>query len=703
MGVARPALIGTVLAAVLTIVAAVAPPAAAPVVPLVGTFDAPVALAADDLGVTTKARYVVAPDAGAIRVAVDVTVVNQKPNRVVGGVVTRYFYDGVNLGVQREATKLRATQDGSPVRVSSTARKNFRLVTIGFRNDIYVGDTARVRLTFELPAGVPRSGSDVRVGPAFATFLAWAFGDAGSVRIEIPKSFDVDVSGEEMKAQTTGSAQVYTATTDEALGWYAWINARNDDGLTRDRLELADGEQVVVRGWPEDSKWRRRVSVILSDAVPDLAGRIGLPWPVDGPLNVLEVHTPLLEGYGGFYDPKSDEITISENLDDLTIVHEASHAWFNNGLFADRWINEGLAEEYASRVLRAETRGRADPDRVKRSSKAAFPLADWPPPAPIRDPQSDDKERYGYDASWTVIRSIVEQAGEDGMRRVFQAAEDGTSAYAAGDAPEQTALPNDWRRFLDLVEELGGASDADDLLERWVLPGADAAQLDDRADARAAYRRLVAADGDWVAPSVVRLALDGWAFRQADVQIAEAQTILAQRDETATLASANDLTPPPGLEAAYEQASTAADLAAASALATNSQSTLEAVVAADAAADAPRDWITSLGLSGKDPDADVSAARTAWEAGDLAAAAEHAALAAGTLAVAAEAGRGRAIVIGGGAVLVALVLLLLLALAVVRWRRRAPSAAATDPLPAVAGAASVERPPPPIDPEGRAG
>ena len=122
----------------------------------------------------------------------------------------------------------------------------------------------------------------------------------------------------------------------------------------------------MVRGWPEDSRWRRRVSAILSESVPDLAGRIGLPWPVDGPLNVLEVHTPLLEGYAGFYDPKSDEITISENLDDLTIVHEASHAWFNSGLFDERWINEGLAEEYASRVLAAETRGQVDPAPVDR-------------------------------------------------------------------------------------------------------------------------------------------------------------------------------------------------------------------------------------------------------------------------------------------------------------------------------------------------
>ena len=88
--------------------------------------------------------------------------------------------------------------------------------------------------------------------------------------------------------------------------------------------------------------------------------------------------------------------------------------------------------------------------------------------------------------------------------------------------------------------------------------------------------------------------------------------------------------------------------------------------------------MTALGLSGKDPDADLAAARSAWEAGNLTEANDRAALVAGTLSIAAEAGRGRAIVIGGGATLVMLLLLVLLIVAIVRWRgrsRRAPVAA----------------------------
>ena len=64
------------------------------IAPFLAALDAPVALAADDLEVSTKARYVVAPNGGRVRVTVDVNVLNQKPNRVAGGVITRYFYDG---------------------------------------------------------------------------------------------------------------------------------------------------------------------------------------------------------------------------------------------------------------------------------------------------------------------------------------------------------------------------------------------------------------------------------------------------------------------------------------------------------------------------------------------------------------------------------------------------------------------------------
>jgi len=659
------------LIALLASLALLVAPAAAPALEgLPGLGVTTVRAAGPDIDIGAATRYVVVPAKSVIRVTVDITAVNRRPVQTSGGVVTRYYYDGVNLGVQPDATNFRATQDGVTVRVTNRAHRSYRLTTVYFRSNLYYGETAKVRLTFNLPAGAPRSASDVRAGPAFASFLAWAFGDHGTVRVEVPAGFAVTATGADLATRTrSDGTQVLTAEPSSPGDWYAWIDARNDDGLTSDQLYLVDGERITVRGWPEDNRWRKEVSSVLTDGVPRLAQLIGLPWPVRGALNVLEIHTPLLEGYAGFYDPARDEITISEDLDDLTIIHEASHAWFNDTLFTERWITEGLADEYAARVLVASGAEEPVPDTVKPTAKIAFPLVGWGAPAPISDTQSDAREQFGYDASWTVVRQVVASAGEDGMRRVFQAAHDRSTAYVGSGTPEQTRLPNDWRRFLDLTEELGGATGVADLMATWVVGPEQQAALAARATARSHYHALVADSGTWAAPVVVRVALDGWSFDTAESGIAVAASILGHRDATTTMAASLALTPPPGLERAYEGADTLSRLDAAAQLATMSESSLEAVAAAADAAAAPRDWLVTLGLVGKDPDTGLSDARADWQAGNLAAATDAAGLVVGTLAVAGDAGRGRAILI---ACSIALVLLLvsLLALAYRHRRRR---------------------------------
>ena len=166
--VRRPAALAALLALVLAVTGALLP-AAAPARLVPAALAPAVARAADDIDIATVARYVVDPDhARRVRVVVDITAVNRKPNAVTGPTITRYFFDGVNLGIQPEATRLRATQDGRAIDVEATKRDGYRLVTVLFRDDLYFQETAKVRLTFDLPAGAPRSESDVRVGEAFA-------------------------------------------------------------------------------------------------------------------------------------------------------------------------------------------------------------------------------------------------------------------------------------------------------------------------------------------------------------------------------------------------------------------------------------------------------------------------------------------------------------------------------------------------------
>ena len=592
-------------------------------------------------------------------------------------------------------------------------RNGYRLATVLFRENLYYGETARVRLTFDLPGGAPRSDSDIRVGSAFATFTAWAFGDRGSVRVEVPKAFRVEIVGADMEPETGAKGlQAWSATTARPLDWYAWVTATNDEALTRDRLALAGGDEVVIRGWPEDKRWRSRVRALLRDGVPALVDRIGLPWPVDGSLVISEVHTPLLEGYAGFYDPETDEITISEDLDDLTIIHEASHAWFNKSLFTERWITEGLADEYAARVLRSLDRGYPAPPASSPRERAAFPLSDWPPPAAIRDDDSQDRESYGYAASWALMREIVELVGEDGMRAAFAAAAAGTTAYPGEALPERSRLPSDWRRFLDLAQRgaaLTDEAEVADLVAKVVLDEADRALLPARASARRSFADLVRAGGEWAAPVVVRMAMDRWEFPKATEAMDRAADVLEVRDEIAESAAVEDLEPPAGPEADYQDAGSVAELAAAMEDAERSLAVLRQVAVASDVVEAPRDWFTEVGLDEADPASEVAVARSAWEAGDLERAEIAAAGAVDRLRAAPEAGRTRVLAIGGGLVL-AITILAVIAVLLVRRRsvaarrgRAVAMASSGAGTPSAASRPYATLPPegPPAEPPGR--
>ena len=240
-------------------------------------------------------------------------------------------------------------------------------------------------------------------------------------------------------------------------------------------------------------------------------------------LEVTEVTSSELEGYAGFFDSSDDQITISEELEDMVIVHEASHAWFDGGLFQERWIGEGLADEYAARILAADNPGdaRENPSPVAATDAAAFALNTWAPPNRV-DEDSAAYERFGYDASWTVMRAIIDDVTEPKMRDVFKAAASRTLTYAGAGPAEDSGFVPDWRRFLDLVTDVGGSTKAEGLLETWVLTPKDTTELAIRATVRTRYFALVKAGGDWLPGIVIRKPMSNWRFGDASDGITDA-------------------------------------------------------------------------------------------------------------------------------------------------------------------------------------
>ena len=644
-----------------------------------------VAAAAGQLETRASATYSIRPSQHLVHVDVQATATNAKRDTAT----IRYFYLNAGFFIHSEATHIVATEGSRRLATSIVRKSGYSILEVRFGRNLYHGQSIKLRVGYDLPGGAPRSATDIRVESAFVSFIAWSFGDVGNVRINMPAGFEHSIIGGPMRASgdtETGQTLTATAITNQA-SWYALITAERPQALTSTSLTLAGGEQIVIHGWPEDGEWRSRVEDRLKRGLPVLERLIGLPWPVAGELSVTERAAAVLEGYAGFYLTDEDRIEISEELDDLTIVHETSHAWFNQTLFKERWINEGLADTYATLAL-GELGLTWDPiDRPNRTSSAAFPLQTWPPPGRIVDSATEAREHYGYDASYTVMSGLVREVTPARMRDVFTAADAGTIAYVGAPSPEVIGGQNDWRRFLDLLEERGGSTQAPAMFKTWILDPNRITELAVRADARDAYRALVEHGAGWLPPLAVRSPMAKWSFGQAQAEIEAAERVLSTRESIISQASAVGVTPPASLEDDYENAKE--DLAPIQAAADRELDTLATLTEADRKARAPRDVLMQIGLlGGIEPVTRVDSAKVAFTADQMPVAKSAAEEARQLVERAGDEGLKRVV---SGVQLAVLIVLILVAIAIWRLRRRRRTARLI-----AAGAVGVEIQPPQV-------
>lgn len=644
---------GIALAAVLAVGLGISPLATQP------------ALAAGPLRTQADATYTLDPDAGRVRVAIDVTQTNLKPDTPS----VTYYYVTFAFALQPEARSIRVA-GGSAYRISTTKRKGFIEAVVHVSRALFYRQSTSFTIRYELVGGKPRSESPIRVGRAFATFAVWAWGDAGrsTVSVRTPAGFVTTAEGDRMTVGTAGSGAALRAEPEDPARFYAIISSENIDAYGETRLSLGPGVEIVVRAWPEDATWDDTVADTLRDGVPKLLELIGLDWPVDDDLDVRERYTPSLEGYAGVFLTDEQRIEVSEDLDPDVIVHEASHAWFNPDLFVERWIYEGLAQEYARLVLDAIG---SEDGRIAVKPALDHPgfadLAFWVHPRVIRDQETDDAEQFGYDASHWVIHQIVEAAGVERMRQAFASAEANLTAYP-GEGNVETVLPNDgWMRLLDLAQpiEAPDSEAVDRALRDFVLAPFGEGQLTDRSAARDAYRDLLDAGDGWVPPWFVRKPLGEWRFDDATERMVAATAVLGLRDEVVAAAEGLDLQPGDALERAYEGAQDGFD--GPTAIAEDQLGALGALADARTMVDATPDLLTRIGLMGEAPRAPYEAGRDAFESGDLAEATRLAGVAAAIITGAAAVGQGRLIAVVAGFLAV---LLLLLAIVLLRRRNR---------------------------------
>ena len=635
--------------------------------------------------VTGATTLTVQPEKRRIHAQVELRIKNVQPDTISGGQTTVWSVVEWQMAVPDEATHVRVTRGGERLPTTILERNGFDEIRFDIRPRVPYGRTATVHITYDLPDGGARSSSPIRVGRAYVSFYAFAHGDdQATMRVVLPEGFEVQTRGGDIGTEFDAEGRTILTTNgsvDDAR-WFVVVNGDRPDALEAEMLRVEIGGQeraLEVRSWPEDDLWAERVRERLTDGLVALHELNGLDWPVVGPLRVSESATSSLEGYAGFYDPGEgrilDEILISEEPDDMVIVHEAAHAWFNDRLLSGRWISEGLADAYAARALDRLGSAQPRPEPVYRDTRVAFALNLWAPPALIDSAASQAREAYGYDAARQVIDAVVDEIGEERMREVLAAANDRSIAFPGAARPESqmnVASFRDWRYLLDLLEQVGGSTEAAELYETWVVSDVERPILADHEAAVRRYAQLVDDADGWLPAYALRAPMARWAFDFVDRELELAETALGRRASVEALEDHLGLDDGGALRTAFESAEISYDGVVS--LADAMIEALGDVQTAQEAVSAERDPFVTLGLVGLDPSLDLSAAGAAYRSGDLHEARIQAAEAVALIDAADEVGTQRAATAGG----IALVIVLLGAGAVVvrrRRRRLAPASA----------------------------
>jgi hypothetical protein len=633
-----------------------------------------------ELEVATTSTYTIDPAAGVVRVAVEVAVTNVVPDRTEGDIIYSRYYTGYRLPATAASANAAAVDEaGRALTVSAVPTIDapaYVLYDVEFAEQLFFQQTARFTLTYDIVGLPPRSDDPTRTNRAYFGFGAFGSGDSGkvNVRVVVPDGFVVDLLGDPVDEQRVDGATVYSADAiADPDSFDVIVSARDDDALDLATVVAADGT-FDVRSWPGDDEWQAFVTTQIETGVAELAELLGRPWPIDDSTEVIEAYTPYLYGYAGWFSADDRLIEVGEDLDQEVVLHELSHAWFNDEWFADRWLNEGMAQVYSNKAVEAMGGTPNEPEPIDTTDAGFVVLNNWRDPSFDGD-DDEEREAFGYNAAFDIVSRITDEVGEEAMHEVFDAVADDTIAYR-GDLPaEESADTTDWRRFLDLVEELGGSTEARDLFEQYVVSAGGPALLEARDEARDRYADLLADGGEWAGPVVVRQHLSNWRFDDAEAAIDDASDVLAARDTMADKAESLGIGYPDRFEGEYEEVDDSFDEVDA-ALGEQIE-TFDAVTAA-VDADARDDgFFESIGLWGTDVPALVDQAKVAAATGDHDAARAAARDAVDTVDGASDVGTKRfALSVGA---LVGVVLLVTLLVVVLR-RRSARRRAAIMPI-----------------------
>ena len=612
--------------------------------------------------------YTVDLAASVVHVEHVITLTNEQPDEVTSTYIREFYFPDYSVPVLAGATGLTARRDGHGrlgVQTRPVEGGMASIVVIDLAPDLQYGQTHTVRLTYDLPGQPPRSGAVAQVNQAFATFPVFSSADPGlgSVTVVLPGApVTTEVVGSALTRSTSDGSVVYTATgIADPAEWFATIIARDDAALVERTVDYGpDG--VRIQGWPGDTEWLDFTADLAERGLPALETAIGVPWGAHGQLDIVETAAPYVYGYGGWYQHNQSLIEVGDVLDAHVTLHEMAHAWFNAERFDGRWISEAFADEFAAVAMAEIGLERPLPTAPVDGAPGALPLNAWMTPA-LDAPESEDQEAYGYATSWWMAHTLGEQTGPEGLAAVIRAAVEGQTAYDAESDPVGHDGATDWRALLDLMELVGGATDAPDLFAAYVVTELEAPLLAERAAALEDYQELVEAADGWAPPALVREPMAAWDFAAAVSAIPDVRDLFERRDAVARILGTVDEELTDAVRRDFERGGEIGALR-------RDMGDLEA--AADALVDATQSVeeanpFARIGLLVVDAEAELSGARAALREADYDTAVESADAATEQVGTAALLGG-----VGVGGLLLLLVVVALVVRSVRRRRRFVP-------------------------------
>lgn len=627
---------------------------------------APSATAADGITITSTTRAVVEVDGPRVRMAQTVTLGNVTPDVRTAEGTRFYYWDSFSFAVPLGSTDISAVSRGQRLNHSVRTQSDaYHVVSVPFPSRLLYGQSRTIELSYVLPPTAPRSAGTTRVGPGYATFELFGEGDVGQTTLEVvaPQEMTFDATEGFEEAGSDDGMTTYRNTTSLSDGGaWAAVSLRAPDEEQSSTIMVQDNPMTLL-AYPDDEQWLEFATEGVRNGIPALEGLTGSPWPGD----VLTIRQDVgveIFGWGGWYDGREREIVVSEDLDDVLLLHELSHAWANDDTLNRRWLSEGLTELLARRAASELGLDVEPPPSVDPADGGAVPLEDWSYPA---GGISSEVDAYGYPASYQAMAELTADLDDEAFRAVVADVLGRTSAY--GDFP---AARTSARRMLDLIEsrepsvayDEDGTSRAVDIMVRWVLPEDDDTDWQQRADARVRYAAVDAADGAWSPPEQYRAALSRWDFPRAG-ELAEAiEPFAPAAAEVQEAAEDAGLPVPTTIRERYELAESD-DFAAVAEFLPRAASTIDRVGAAVAATAPEVDPVTGLGERVLSVDDDVADAEKALSEADLTAAA--------ALATEAITDAERATLVGGGIVGGAALVLLAPPLWLLARRRAHPS------------------------------